>query len=574
MGYVAMFISKLCVPWIVRMFTAALFGIGSMSYTFAEINWQPCKEVPDSPFQCATVYVPLNHQQHLGSFAEHETGGGVVSIALARLPASDSKNKKGSLFLNPGGPGGSGVNFVLFAGQYLFTEEVRRNYDLVGFDPRGIGRSDELACFEDVSEIIPLITRPAFPVTPEEVENNEKLDQYLSDLCHLRASDLINHMSTADVARDMDLLRQAVGDEKLHFAGYSYGSYLGVTYANLFPEKVGAMVVDGVLDPIAWSTGRGWQSYFWPFSTRLRSAKGAQDSLHEFFRTCDEGGIEVCALADNAESRYTNVVERVREEPIVITLPGGFESVMDYAAFISYTLRALYMPASWPNFASMVAAMEEDLPSGEVAKRYYDLRRSLGFEDDQPAVPQPFVGFAGVSCSDSDNPFFYEHWPWAAELSDAKYKYFGSPWTWISSICQSWPGTKESRYAGGFKVKTENPVLVVNTLFDPATPYHGAKTVKRLLRNSRLLTVNGWGHTSLFTSACANNMVSDYLLTGSLPDKGASCDPDVTPFGASLPVDQSVVKQMPLAAVQNNDSEKKVELRRKALKDMLPYNLR
>jgi pimeloyl-ACP methyl ester carboxylesterase len=570
-----MLIKKICLSWIVRASAATFFSVGFISDTFADIDWHPCDEIPDSQFQCANVYVPLNHQQHVDSSAAYASGGRVVSIALARLPASGSENKKGSLFLNTGGPGGSGVDFILNAGQYLFTEEVRQNYDLIGFDPRGIARSDQLTCFEDISEITPLHEGPVFPITSDEVNQQEKLDQYLSGLCEMRAGDLINHMSTADVARDMDLLRKAVGDEKLHFAGYSYGSYLGVTYANLFPENVGSMIVDGVLDPIAWSTGREWESYFFPFTTRLRSAEGSQDSLHEFFRTCDEGGLEACVLANNAQSRYTSVIERIREEPVNIITNDGSEYVLDYTSIVLITLRALYMPESWPDLASLIAAIEEDPATNDITQRYHDLRQSLGLDSEQPAVsvPQPIVGFAGVSCSDSDNPFLYENWTWAAELSDSFYEYFGSLWTWNSSICHSWPGTKESRYAGEFKVETGNPVLVVNTLFDPATPYHGAKKVKKLLTNSRLLTVNGWGHTSLFTSECANNIVSDYLLTGSLPAKGTSCDPDVTPFGASLPVKHSDDTQRSFAMEQDIDREKKQELRRKALKDMLPFGL-
>jgi pimeloyl-ACP methyl ester carboxylesterase len=567
---------EFCLPWIVRTSSTVLFVVFFISDSFAEISWQPCEGVTDSRFQCATVDVPLNHQQHIGYFSQYGSGKGVVSIALARLPASDGMNEKGTLFLNPGGPGGSGVDFLLDTGPYLFTEAVRQNYDLVGFDPRGIGRSDELRCFKDPDDFSPLIGGPVFPVTPEEVNLWKKSDIYISDLCESRAGELVNHMSTADVARDMDLLRQAVGDEKLHFAGYSYGTYLGVTYANLFPENVGAMVLDGVLDPIAWSTGRGWQSYFLPFTTRLRSAEGSQDSLHEFFRTCDEGGMEVCALAHYAESRFANIAERLREEPIVVIADDGSEIVLDYATFVAITRSALVLPESWPYFASVVASVEEDLESREIAERYYDLRRSLGLEDDQSDIPieQPIVGWAGVVCSDSDNPFLYENWAWAAELSDALYKYFGAYWTWGSSICHSWPGSKESRYAGGFKVKTDAPVLVVNTLFDPSTPYHGARLVERLLEDSRLLTVNGWGHTSLFVSDCADNIVADYLLRGDLPEKGVSCDPDVTPFGASLPAGHSGYRLRPFAITQDSDREKEKELRRKVLKDMFPYRLR
>ncbi len=465
---------------------------------------------------------------------------------------------------------------LLDIGAYLFTEEVRRNYDLVGFDPRGIGRSDELTCFKDLSEITPFEEAPVFPVTPEEVSQRQRLDQYLSDTCAMRAGELINHMATADVARDLDLLRQAVGDEKLYFAGYSYGSYLGVTYANLFPDNIGAMVLDGVLDPIAWSTGRGWESYFLPYSVRVNSAKGSLDTLHEFFRTCDEGGIEACALANNAESRFGSFVERIKEEPIILLDENGFEIFIDYPSIVLYTLNALRIPASWSDLASMVAAIEEELGDVEIANRYYGLRRSLGYEDDTShvSIPQPHVGVSAVSCSDTDNPYLYENWVWAAEMSETVYKYFGSLWTWDSSICQSWPGRKESRYAGGFKVKTKHPVLVVNTLFDPSTPYHGAKSVARLLRNSRLLTVNGWGHTSLFISECADNVVAEYLLNGVLPEKGASCDPDATPFGASLPVNDSGYRYKPFATAQYSDREEKKVLRRKILKDMMPHGLR
>jgi pimeloyl-ACP methyl ester carboxylesterase len=561
--------------WILKASIAAFFVPAFMADAFAGIKWQPCEGVADAQFECASVYVPLNHQRHVDSYSAFRSDERMVRIALARLPASGGTNKKGSLFLNPGGPGGSGVDMVLNIGPYLFTEEVRRNYDLVGFDPRGIARSDELTCFEDLSELAPFIGVPDFPITHDEVSQYRNLDQYLSGMCAMRASELINHMSTADVARDLDLLRQAVGDEKLYFAGYSYGSYLGVTYANLFPENVGAMVLDGVIDPIAWSTGRGWASYFLPYSTRMRSAEGAQDTLQEFFRTCDEGGIEACALAGDAESRFNSVVERIKEEPLVILDDNGDEIVIDYSTVVIGTLNALYSPASWSELASTAAVIEENLGDSEIANRYYSLRHALGFEDDRGDViiPQPEVAAAGVSCSDSDNPYYYDYWSWAAEISDRVYKYFGSPWTWKSSICHSWVGSKESRYAGDFKVNTDRPVLVVNTLFDPATPYHGAKTVERLLRNSRLLTVNGWGHTSLFISECADHVVAEYLLRGALPERGATCDPDTTPFGASLPVDDSGYRQKPFAATQFSDREKQKALRRKILKDMMPYHL-
>ena len=173
-----------------------------------------------------------------------------ISIASIRQPAADPSQRLGSIVLNPGGPGGSGVDFVRGAGPFLFTEEVRAKFDLVGFDPRGIIRSEPLRCFRNERQWEPYFTPFAFPTTPEEIEAWIAADRYLLRACDRRAGRIIDHMATADVARYMDLLRQALGEHQLNYVGYSYGSYLGVTYANLFPDRFRSLVVDGVLDPV------------------------------------------------------------------------------------------------------------------------------------------------------------------------------------------------------------------------------------------------------------------------------------------------------------------------------------
>src|SRR5262249_15356016 len=157
-------------------------------------------------------------------------------------------------------------------------------------------------CFGTPRQWGPYLTPFPFPITPEEEQIWAEADQYLADACEQRGSKLFDHMSTADVARDLDLLRDAVGDAQLTYAGYSYGSFLGVTYANLFPDKVRAVVVDGVLDPIAWTTGAPGEQGL-PFSTRLRSSIGAQATLEEFFRLCDAPGSS-SAFAGNSAARF------------------------------------------------------------------------------------------------------------------------------------------------------------------------------------------------------------------------------------------------------------------------------
>jgi pimeloyl-ACP methyl ester carboxylesterase len=352
-----MLIGNTIVQRIVGFATFPVLVCATMTGAYANVDWQPCMEKSDSAYECATVDVPLNYQKYDGNDLVDNNREHVVSIALARLPALDSENKKGTLFFNPGGPGGSGINLLLEAGQMLFTEKIRKNYDIVGFDPRGIDRSQELTCFYNSDEVDKYFSEPDLPVTPDQVNRREELDWYLSDFCGSRAGEMINHMSTADVARDLDLLRQAVGDEKLYFVGYSYGSYLGVTYANLFPDNVGRMILDGVIDPVAWSTGRNWASYFFPVTTRIRSAEGASDTLNEFFRLCDEAGIEVCPLAGDAESRYASVLQSLREEPIVHLDENGSEFVLDYAQAVKLTHAALYHSESWPDLASSVVAV-------------------------------------------------------------------------------------------------------------------------------------------------------------------------------------------------------------------------
>ena len=486
-------------------------------------NWSPCYRDFGYPYECTTVQVPLDYSN---------PGKAAISIAMIRLPASNQEERIGSLFLNPGGPGGSGFDFALYVAPFLYTEEVRARFDIVGFDPRGVGRSTALRCFGTPRQWGPYLTPFSFPITPEEEQTWIDADLYLVDACDQRGTRMIDHMSTADVARDLDLLRQAVGDEGLNYAGFSYGSYLGVTYANMFPDKVRAVVVDAVLDPIAWSTGETpEEGATLPFSTRLHSDEGAMATLKEFFRLCDAGGAN-CAFAGNAEERYASLAARLRAQPILVITPSGEIFSFTYQDLIGLSLGAMYDSFSWPEFANTLAAIEALAPPEEIGLRLNTFWESLGFITKRgiPNYPNYLEGFPGVACSDSDNPHDYEAWSTASKAAEEAYGYFGPIWTWTSSICAQWPGSMESRYAGPFTNQTANPVLVVGNFYDPATRYEGAVRVSNLLPNSRLLSLNGWGHASLFLSQCADQAVSNYLLTGAPPAEGTVCNQDLVPF--------------------------------------------
>jgi pimeloyl-ACP methyl ester carboxylesterase len=480
------------------------------------LHWADCGD----GFECATARVPLDYDKPRGA---------QISLALIRLPAGDPAHRLGSVFLNPGGPGGSGVDFVHDLGRLLFTAQVRARFDLVGFDPRGIMRSTPLRCFATLEQALAVLPPFPFPVTRAEEGIWVQSDRQLAAACAQRGGPILDHMATADAARDLDLLRRAVGDKRLSYVGYSYGSYLGTTYANLFPSKVRALTVDGVLDPIAWSTGRNDQARTLPFSTRLRSDQGAYATLLEFFRLCDRGGPNCAFSAGDPQQRYAALAERLRRAPAQVPDGQGGTMPFTYNDLVAVTLGAMYAPDVWPDLAALLQQLDALTRPQAVAAALRTLRLQLGaYQQDYPNFVE---GFPGVACSDSDNPDQVSAWAQAARASDRRFPYFGRPWTWISSICQPWPGRDTDRYMGPWTRRTVNPVLVVGNRFDPATRYQGAVTVANLLPRSRLLTLAGWGHTSLLAgSSCVNAWVSRYLLTTQVPPVGTICRPDVVPF--------------------------------------------
>jgi pimeloyl-ACP methyl ester carboxylesterase len=499
----------------------AVSGTGSAAVP--QLDWGSCGEEPGlRAFQCATAVVPLDYDKPKGR---------QITLALARLPASDPGRRIGSLFLNPGGPGASGVDMVLEGGPFLYSDEVRARFDLVGFDPRGIIRSTPLRCYETFDEAIADVWPIPFPFTREEERVWVRSDRAIARACAERGGPILDHMSTANVARDLDLLRRAVGDAKLTYAGYSYGSYLGSTYANLFPNKVRALVVDGVLDPVAWSTGRGDQARTLPFSTRLGSAKGAYQTLQEFLRLCDAGGPNCAFSEGDPVRRFDRLARRLLREPVEFTDPVSGEVILfTYNELIGTTLVVLYDPFFWPEWAEILQQLWELTSPEATVAGLQALQARLGAGLQQEDYPNFVEGFPGVACSETHNPSNVGAWARAARAQDRRFPYFGRPWTWTSSICEPWPGWDRDHYDGPWNRTTANPVLVVGNLFDPATPYHGAVTVDGLLPRSRLLTLAGWGHTSLGVSSCVDAHVSRYLLTTRVPPRGTVCEPDVMPF--------------------------------------------
>jgi pimeloyl-ACP methyl ester carboxylesterase len=485
------------------------------------LDWKGCH---GGGFQCARAQVPLDYDDPTGS---------QVSLRLARLPATDPARRIGTVFVNPGGPGQSGVDFVLLAATEVLSARLRARFDIVGFDPRGVARSAPVRCFPQFGAEDPFKNVPAFPLTRREEAQTIIANAEYAAACVRREQTMTRHTSTANVARDLDLLRQAVGDERLTFAGFSYGTYVGATYASLFPDRVRALWVDGVLDPVAWATGRrgAWKRV--PFSTRLRSGESSTATMQAFLRACDRVGPRRCPFsARNTQRKFDRLLERLREP---VRDEDG--TVIRYGDRVAGLLPELYFQDAWPSLAqSLQELYERTSPDtrSRAVPRWPGRARSL--------PGNGIDGFNAVACVDTKNPADTAAWSRAADAADERAAPFGRLWTWESGRCATWAARDTDRYLGPFDKRTSAPVLVVGNKLDPATPYEGAVALDRLLPRSRLLTVDYAGHTSLGQSECVTRKVDAYLIRGRLPAEGTVCESDRRPFERPSAQDRQTVR--------------------------------
>lgn len=471
-----------------------------------KLNWQPCgTQFPG--FECAVAAVPLDYDQPRGA---------TTNIALSRKPATDKAHRIGSVFLNPGGPGGSGFNFALGFGNRLSTELAGR-FDIVGFDPRGIGRSDPLHCFASADDENAFLNgSPVFPYQRDQERPYFNQLRTLPDECFKRDATIARHMSTADVVRDLDLLRQAVGDKKLTYLGFSYGSFLGNTYANMFPNNIRALVIDGVLDPRLWSSG--WQI----LSDRSNTAL----EFNELLRLCDAAG-PACAFAskEGSAARWEKLARTIHEHPLDL----GDGNIYTYDLLINDAVGAMYSPEGWGGPDGFGAYLDQiaDAALGNNGAPGKTVRRPL-FISREADYPNGFDAFNGNVCADTEFPTAFGAYSAIGKFAELGSR-FGPLWWWSNAACANWP-VNQDRYTGPWRTRTSAPVLVVGNFFDGVTSYDGAQASNRLLEGSRLLSYAGWGHTAYGRSACVTTHVNSYLLNGTLPPEGTLCPANPNPF--------------------------------------------
>ncbi|WP_432050987.1 alpha/beta hydrolase [Verrucosispora sp. NA02020] len=493
-----------------------------------KLDWYECYDYAE----CATVDLPLDYDQPRGETTE---------IAVLRVKARDQKRKIGSLFLNPGGPGGSGTDFALFAPYYL-GDEVLDRFDIVGVDPRGVGASEQIRCFTSVKDQTRAYEglNVTFPYTRAEEKAYVASSIAVGKACSsTTGKPLSGAMSTAQVARDFDVLRRAVGDKKLSYLGISYGSVLGQYYANMFPDRVRAVAIDGVLDATTWF-GAGASGNLGQ-EDRMRSAQGAYKALREILKRCKAAGVEVCPLASgDPAAKFELLTKRLKAKPLVIEDPDEGDYTFTYATVIGITARYLYDPYGYEIVYLLDGLLTLTDPSATNASRTQArtslLQRTEKARQQARAYDFPYENgleaFLGVDCTDANHPKDAASWADRAARADKRDPHFGRYWSWVSAPCarDTWTVRDEDRFTGPFNRRTVNPVLVVGNYWDPATNYNGAVATAKLLPNSRLLSSDNWGHSAYGTSACATGAIDAYLLRLTLPKKGTVCHGDIQPF--------------------------------------------
>jgi len=504
-----------------------------------KLGWYKCYDVAE----CATTKLPMDYDNPKGAKTE---------IAVLRIKAKDQKHKIGSLFVNPGGPGGSGTSIAL-AAPYFLSPSLLNRFDIVGFDPRGIANSTNVKCWNSVKGQTAVFDEMnvAFPWGKAEEAKYVDGAKKFGKACSTTGKPLSGSMSTAEVVRDMDVLRRAVGDKKLTYLGFSYGTAIGQYYANMFPDRFRAIVVDGVLDPQHWVGTKKTANQ--EQDQRLQSAEGAYRSLREILKRCDAAGEKYCAFAaGDPVKNFDLIAQKLRQKPLVITDDEGGSYTISYADFVSGILGDLYDTGAgdwvtqdaqsiWTLLNSSSTAAKAKARTVLITK----IKKARAVAESKAGRDFPyengFEAFAAVDCTDALAPKSASQWPTLMVAADKRAPYFGRAWGWGTAQCarNTWTVRDEDAYTGPWTRRTAAPVLIVGTRWDPATNYDDAVSAAKRLPNSRLLSNTNWGHTSYGTSDCATGAIDTYLLTVKLPAKGKLCQGAYQPFLEPLPTDPS-----------------------------------
>ncbi len=455
------------------------------------LAWAHCEGVHAKTDTCALLAVPLDRAHPART----------IDLHLIRRVASDRGRRVGALLLNPGGPGGSTVDEFDGLADGL-SAVLRQRFDVVGWDPRGVGASSPVRCL-DGKGLDRFTAASGDPTTPDGLATLTRTAQLEADACQAKSGDLLPFVGTVDVAKDVDDIRAALGEARLTYLGYSYGTLLGATYASLFPTRVRALVLDGAVDP-----GLG------PIQGAEVQAVGFQSALETFLADCSRRGSS-CAWHPGGDLRahYRALLAHISAAP----LPTGSDRPLTQALAITGVAAALYSRDSWTYLEQGLAAA--DGGDGHVLLALADF---LDERDKNGNYSNLLDALNAVNCRDEQSPtgtapYVASYRRLLATAPDFAAFGFGG------YVCAIWPARPASPpvpvHADGIP-----PVLVVGSTGDPATPLSEAVGLTARLSGARLLTRRGEGHTGYDSSACVRGHVDAYLLDPvTLPAVGTTC---------------------------------------------------
>jgi pimeloyl-ACP methyl ester carboxylesterase len=458
-----------------------------------ELVWTPC----DQDLDCSWLTVPLDYAAPAGE---------TIRIRVSRVTASGpAAQRQGSLVVNPGGPGASGLDFPAYVAAAV-APEVASEFDVVGFDTRGVGKSIPVTCLTG-RQTTRWLRADGSPDTPAEQRRLMSLASRLAQGCLVKSPGIARHLGSDDTVRDMDILRAALGDEKLTFLGYSYGTYLGTLYAERFPGRVGRFVLDGALDPsldimeVSEGQSRGFQ---------VAMTRFAQDCTQR--RSCPWKG-----SASNVLRGINTILDRVDRQP----LPTHRGRALVQSEVLGALFYSMYSPVIWSSLREALGQAKigdgyglqaiADYAVERIGPHSYATNMASAFPSiacwDTPAAP----GISGLRKAAAA-------WSRGVPVPD-----MAKAMSWGNAPCAQWFGYSD-RVPAPASSTTTAPILIVGTTYDPATPYAWSQALARQLPTSTLLTYRGDGHTAFGgNSRCVDDAVTGYLLTGTPPAPGTIC---------------------------------------------------
>ena len=475
-------------------------------------------EADDATFSCAVISVPLDYANPKGE---------TISIAMKKRAATDG-HSQGTLFINPGGPGDSGVSFAERAGN-AFTPDLLSAYDIIGFDPRGVGSSTAITCTSDddsadstaePSASGEASASPSASGTPsaaasagtassgdsfeEWSEATRQSFQDLTDQCAAgtKPAALLDHVDTVSAARDLDILRALAGQEKLNYLGFSYGTYLASVYAENFPGNTGRMVLDGAIDPALSLAEQG-----------LGQAKGFEQALRTYVDYCQNStGCPLSGGTDAGVQQIRDLITSANSTPLATGDPNRTVTGSDIVAALSE-----YLYTTEQNWEPLNKALDQAINHRDGSAFVASEEQDTSSKDDGGGA------FQAVTCL--DYPVEGDKTTWAAQYEQAKREapVFADSAVGMDLVCSVW-GHNGTRKPTQIHARGAAPILVVGTTGDPATPYAWSKSLAEQLDSGQLLTWEGNGHTAYGGDAsCVNDAVDAYLISGTMPKKGLTC---------------------------------------------------